>query len=501
MNRFAISGAPGPAGPLWRTRHAPDPLPATGWRSLLSFAAAVLLSGCATSRQPDTTSANRPTPVAAQWHSPLPHSGDSTDLTRWWAQFDDPVLLRLIEAAQQASATLAQAGARIADARAARTAAQATLLPALDLSLSAGRGTEGAGMPASTTASAGLQAGWELDLFGANRAGAKAAQARLEASQTAWHFARVSLAAEVATAYVGLRACEAQLVQAQFDVRSRAQTSQLTALAANAGFQAPAAADLARASAANGNMALTRQRAQCELVVKALVALTAIEEGALRLELAGSTALLPRPRALRVAEVPAEALAQRPDIAMAAWDVIAAGADADQARARRWPRITLSGSIGSALRREGGVSTDGTVWSVGPVAVTLPLFDAGVRRANSAAARVRHEAARVAYAASLRAAVREVETALVTLHSATARGDDALTAVTGFERSYEATEARYRGGIASLFELEDARRSMVNARSALIEQRRESVVAWVDTYRALGGGWRPSSTTADPPPH
>lgn len=459
--------------------------------------AAAVLSGCATSRQPDAAPASLSTAVAAQWYSPLPHGGKLADLSRWWASFDDPLLLRLVEASQQASATLAQAGARIADARAARVGGSAALLPAMDAGLNASRGAQSLGLPVSTTASLGLQASWELDIFGANRAGARASQARLDASEAAWHVARVSLAAEVASGYVGLRACEAQRTQAELDVRSRAETSRLTSLAADAGLQAPAAADLARASAANGSAALTQQRAQCELIVKSLVALTAIDEGTLRRELAESTARLPQPQALRVAEVPAEALAQRPDITAAAWEVVAASADADQARARRWPRITLSGSIGSARQREGGVSTNGTVWSIGPVAVTLPLFDAGVRRANAEAARVRHEAARVAYAASLRVAVREVETALVTLHSATARGDDTRAAAVGFERSYQATEARYRGGLASLFELEDARRSLVAARGALIEQQRDAVLAWVDTYRAIGGGWTPSSMTGE----
>lgn len=460
--------------------------------------AAALLGGCATSLRPDAAHASLSAAASTRWNSPLPHGGNLADLSRWWARFDDPLLLRLIEAGQQASATLAQAGARIAEARAASVAGRAALLPAVDAGLIAARGAPGIDVPVSTTASLGLQASWELDLFGANRAGAKAAQARLDASEAAWHVARVSLAAEVASAYIGLRACEAQRAQLELDARSRAETSRLTALAAGAGFQAPAAADLARASAANGSAALTQQRAQCELFVKTLAALTAIEEGDLRRELADATARLPQPQALHVAEVPAEALAQRPDIAVAAADVMATSADADQAEARRWPRITLSGNIGSALQRAGGVSTDGTVWSIGPVAVTVPLFDAGARRANAEAARVRHQAARVAYAASLRAAVREVETALVNLHSANARSDDAHATVMGFERSYQATEARWRGGLASLFELEDARRSMVAARSAHVEQQREAVAAWVEIYRAIGGGWTPTPETGEP---
>lgn len=468
------------------------------------FAALLLLVGCATA-PPDTTPGSASAPLPPQWHAPLPreeaHGGDLADLSRWWAQFDDPVMLRLVEAGQKVSATLAQAGARIADARAARTAAGAARRPALDATASVGRDLPSPGAPIDTTSSIGLQASWELDLFGAHRAGARAAQARLESSRAGWHDARVSVAAEVASAYVGLRACEAQLVQAELDVRSRTETSRLTALAANAGFQAPAAADLALASAAQGHAALTQQRAQCDIAVKSLVALVAIDEAALRQELVAATALLPQPVVLHIVAVPAVALAQRPDVAAAASEVLAASADADRAEAQRWPRISLSGSIAAARQRSGGISTDGNVWSIGPVAVTLPLFDAGVRRADADAARARYESARVSYAARLRLAVREVETALVMLHSATARGEDARTAVAGFERSYQATEVRYRSGLASLFELEDARRSMVAARSARIEQQRESVMAWVDTYRAIGGGWRRTATTADEPPH
>ena len=375
----------------------------------------------------------------------------------------------------------------------------AALLPSLDADGNAVRGMQRAGASVGTTGSLGLHALWEIDLFGGQRAGAHAAQARLEASEAGWHDARVAVAAEVAAAYVGLRACEAQLAQAELDVRSRSETSRLTDLVANAGFRAPAEADLARASAAQGRAALTRQRAQCDRAIKALVALTASDEVVLRHELAGTTARLPLPVALHVAAVPAVALMQRPDVAVAARAVIAASADADQAQALRWPRITLSGNIGASRESAAGIHANGTVWNMGPVSVTLPLFDGGVRRANADAARAHYDAARATYTARLRAAVREMESALVTLHSATERNEHARIAVAGFERSYHAAHARYRSGLASLLELEDARRSMVASRSALIAQHHEAVMAWIDLYRAIGGGWG-ASTTADAPP-
>ncbi|WP_235582350.1 efflux transporter outer membrane subunit [Rhizobacter sp. Root1221] len=456
--------------------------------SALGLAAAMQLAGCAPMVQ-SPVAGSAAGPVAAQWHAPLPHGAQLAELHRWWARFDDPLLLRLIDAGQQANPTVAQATARIADARAARVSRDAALLPTLDATASGSRGRSDLGPPIGSTASAGLQANWELDFFGANRAGAHAARARLEASEAMWHDARVSVAAEIATTYVALRACEAQAAQAELDARSRAETSRLTGLAADAGFEAPAAADLARASAAQGSSTLAQRRAECDLSIKALVALTALDEEALRRDAAVATARMPQPAALSVAAVPAQTLAQRPDIYAAARDVVVASAESVQAQAQRWPRVTLAGSIGNLHVESGGVKTDGTVWSVGPVAVTLPLFDAGTRRANADAARVRYETATVVYAATLRSAVREVEGALVTLQSTAERGEDARTAVDGFERSFKAAESRYRAGAASLFELEDARRSMVGAQSASIELQRDRVTAWIALYRALGGGW------------
>lgn len=343
--------------------------------------------------------------------------------------------------------------------------------------------------PAANISLLGVEAAWELDLFGANRAGLAAAEARLASSQANWHDARVSVAAEVARNYVNLRACEAHVLQARIDVASRRKTSRLTELAASGGLRSPATADLARASAAQSEMALEERVAQCEQLVKALVALTAQKELALRRDLAEHTARLPQPAKFAVSAVPGEVLAQRPDIHAAARDVAAASATATQANAQRWPRITLAGSIGATNVSSLGVSTDGTVWSVGPIAITFPLFDGGTWRANAQAAKVRYEAATTVYAARLRTAVQEVEGALVRLDSTARRGNSAGIATDGFERSYRATAISYAMGAASLFDLEDARRSLVTAQRTLIDLRRERLLAWVSLYRAMGGGW------------
>lgn len=444
-------------------------------------------------------------PVPTQWHAPLPIDAPDGGLkasttSDWWARFDDPTLMHLVVAGEAASASLAEAAARMADARAARTSPQASLLPTLDASLTANRGVDTPGEGAAATSSLGLQAAWELDVFGANRAGASAAGARFAASEAGWHLARIAVGIEVASNYLALRACEAQRSLTEVHAASRAETHRLTGIAAGAGLQASATAVLAQASMLQGRALLAQQRATCDRLLKSLVALTATEERALRLALDMRTALLPQPPSVQLRVVPAQALRQRPDIAMAEREVVAAHADVDQAHALRWPRITLSGSIGTARERTGGFSVDGSVWSIGPVTVTLPLFDAGVRRANADAAQSRFAAAKAAYASRLRDAVREVETALVALHSASTRADDARAAARGFERSYAAVDQRYRAGLASLFELEDARRGMVAAQGDLMEQQREAVQGWIDLYRATGGDWTTWPNALETPP-
>ena len=463
---------------------------------LFLIAGVAAMVGCATPPGYDPAAHAAPPVAPTSWQAPLPHDGRLDALATWWQQFNDPALQQLIDAAQTASATLASARARIEQSRATLVLAGALLNPTLNASAGASRARADVNLQPGTSISAGLQSTWELDLFGGGRASRDAASARAQGATAAWHEARVSIAAEVAQQYTALRACEAQVEQTRQDALSRRETARLTDLAARAGFQAPANAALTRASAAQGNSLLLQQTAQCELLVKTLVALTALDEPSLRERLRADKARLPQPAQIAVPNVPAQALAQRPDLAAAEREVAASSLDIRTSAAQFYPRVTLAGSIGAAHFSSGGNNTDGLTWSLGPLSVSLPLLDGGVRRANFDAAYARADEARSIYASKLRGAVREVEEALINLQSTGERATEAQTATEGFAASYTAAQARYRGGLSNLFELEDARRSAVQAQSALIELQRERVAAWISLYRALGGGW---GDTAPPP--
>lgn len=507
-------------------------MPSPRWAAALALPLA--LGGCALSRPPAGVDAPAPsrwlsplpakasaaTPAAGSASAPgarppagaaaaLPHAGQVAELAAWWRQWDDPLLSSLIEAAQQASPTLAAARSRVVQARAAQASAGAQTTPQVDATASATRGRTDPSLPTRSVGQAGLQAAWEIDLFGAGRAARDAARARTDAAGAGWHAARVSVAAETASAYLGLRACERQRAVAEKDAASRAETARLVQLSADAGFTAPATAALARASAAEGSARLRQQRALCESQLQALSALTAVDAGALRQRLAaqpdpaladpgGISAGLARTLAesledkplFTVAAVPAQALAQRPDVFEAEQAVAAAAAEVGGARADRFPRLSLAGSVAAGRVRTAGVDTNAQTWSFGPLALTLPVFDAGRRAASVEAAQARYDEAVSQYRARVRQAAREVEEALIALDSARGRSGDARVAAEGYRASFVATETRHRNGLASLVELEDARRNLLAAETALVGLQRELQDAWIGLYRAAGGGWQ-----------
>ena len=227
--------------------------------------------------------------------------------------------------------------------------------------------------------------------------------------------------------------------------------------------------------------------------IKALVALSGLDEAELREKLARAPADTAQDVMLPVASVPAEAMAQRPDIFNAAREVDAASAEAGAARAQRYPRLTLSGSIATTKILSRGAAQRFDSWTIGPLQLTVPLFDGGASKANVQAADARYANAVAQYRASVRQAVREVEEALVKLQSTAERSGDALTAAEGYRASFTGTQARYTAGLASLVELEDARRTLLAAQSTVVQLQRDRRSAWVALYRALGGGWTTDS--------
>ena len=461
-----------------------------------------MLAGCGT-RPPAQVDARAP----ASWQTSsatgvtLTAPESAAQLRQWWQQLNDPLLLRLMASAQAASPDLASAQARVAEARSAWVGAGAARTPQLNATASAvrsntsmGAGTGGASGSPATVLEAALQPQWEIDLFGGLGAAQDAAAQRLAGAQGQQAHAQVALLAEVANAYFNERACRQQWAVARADALSRAETARLTALSQQAGFTAPADAALARAAAADAAARTRDTQAQCVLARQALVALTASDAAQLARELdtpdaPANTQPAQWPVLSAVPSVPAQLLLQRPDVWAAEQAVAAASADVGEANAQRYPRLTLQGSVGRMQVRTLGVSPALGTWSLGPLALTVPLIDGGARRANVQASEARYDEAVSKLRASVRRAVQEVENALEQGASNHERAEATSLAVEQYQRYWVATQARHQHGMASLFELEDARRNLLAAQLAQVGQRRDQTLAWVSLYRALGGGW------------
>ncbi|MBT9550373.1 MAG: efflux transporter outer membrane subunit [Hydrogenophaga sp.] len=464
-----------------------------GWRTfktLLAIGLAIALGGCA-AVGPNHAQPEPAAPPA--WQAPLPHGGQVAALGDWWSQFNDPVLTRLQRAAESGSPTLAKAWANIEKARATLTSAGASGLPSANGVASATRGTQQTGGVA-TARSAGLDASWELDLFGKVRRSTESAQALAQARENDWHDARTSLAAEVADTYVQYRACGLLASAYEQELASMNETVKATESLVRAGLTATTDGSLARASLASTSSAALAQRAQCELLVKSLVDLTGTGESALRTQLAQGGADVPQPRGIDVRSVPAQALRQRPDLASRERELAAASAEIGVAQADLYPSLSLSGSIDVSVV---GVASALTSWSFGP-ALSLPLFDGGRRRAAVDSARAGHDAAYADWRQAVRTAVKDVEQSLVRLDSTAKRTEQAERAAQEYRRYLVGAEAQWRAGSTSLLDLEDARRQALSAQIELIGLQRDRVAHWIALYKALGGDWQ-SGTPATPP--
>lgn len=467
--------------------------------SPLMLLLALMLSGCAVG-----PNYRQPTPASpADWYAPRPHGGTVEAMTQWWQQFDDPVLSRLVTDAESRSPSLTVAWANIEKARATLTTARASGLPSLSASSSISRGKEAQGTSGATvsteaevttTRSSGLDASWELDLFGKVRRNAEAASARMDARVDDWHDARVSLAAEVADTYTQYRACGLLADAYERELTSITETETATSVSVRAGFSSPADGSLARASLASTKSTLLSQRAQCKLLVKSLVNLTGTDEPALQTILDEGKTSVPQPSALEVQSVPADVLHQRPDLASLERELAAASAEIGVAQADLYPSLSLSGSI--SVSSTSLVSSQQT-WSFGP-SLSIPIFDSGGRRAAVDSARAGYAAALANYHQGVRDVVTEVEQALVNLDATARRTEEAERAAQEYRRYFDATEIHWRAGGVSLLSLEEARRSALSAEIQLITLQGERVEYWIALYKALGGGWQPGTPASSP---
>jgi NodT family efflux transporter outer membrane factor (OMF) lipoprotein len=333
---------------------------------------------------------------------------------------------------------------------------------------------------------------FELDLFGRVRNLSDAALAQYLATEEARKSAQISLISSVASVYLQLLADEELLAITQQTLGTRQESLRLTQLRFDNGvssrFELQQARSLVETALAT-LAAQQRQRAQ-NLNHLTLLVGTPVPPGAAAGATLATTELPDLPAGL-----PSDLLANRPDIRAAEQQLIAANANIGAARANFFPRITLTGSVGSASSELSGLFKSGSFgWTFAPQAV-LPIFDYGRNTAVLGSARAGRDIAVAQYERSIQTAFREVADALAG-QSTFSEQLRAQRAVAEAEADrYNLADLRYKNGAASYLELLDAQRALFQAQQAAVQANLQRLQNQVTLYSVLGGGWTEPAAT------
>jgi NodT family efflux transporter outer membrane factor (OMF) lipoprotein len=461
--------------------------------ALLALVTAVAAGGCMVG--PDY---RRPTaPLAEQWpsqaESPAVRASAAPEL--WWQVFGDPVLDELVGRAYRQNLSLQAAGLRVVQAQALRGIAIGRLYPqtqqlngSYTRTVSSQNQFTTVGVGDYDTFQVGLDAAWEVDLWGKFRRGIEAADAELLAAIANYDDVLVSLVGEVATSYVQIRVSEEQLALA----RSNAEIQRESLAVTQARFEAGGTSDLDVQQATALLEDTESQIAQFEIEIRqgqdALCALLGIPPTDLA-DLLGGAAGIPQPPPSVMVAIPAELLQRRPDIQRAERQLAAQSARIGIAKSELFPRIELSGMVGLSADQAAKLFEGRSFEAMGGPQFNWPVLNYG-RLIN--AVRVEDAAFQeqvATYANTVVIAQREVEDAIVAYVRGWRRVAHLERSVGAANRAVEISLIQYRGGATDYTSVLTAQQAKIVEDRQLTDSRGAVTLSVVSLYKALGGGW------------
>jgi multidrug efflux system outer membrane protein len=429
----------------------------------------------------------------------MPTQGKSATSDRWWTMYGDAALERLVEEALVANQDLALVTARVDEARALAQIVDSQRMPAVDANFLRDRTRSSAVAPIPIPPSAiernsyrgQLNVSYEVDLWGRLKSASKAAQAELLASEANRETVRIALATEVVRAYFALVAFDAQVEATRRSLTLRSDGLALQKVRSNAGLineftlrQLEAEVAAARAQLP----ALEANRTAQELALAVLLGRSprAIMEGAV-----ARRAEQGEPAAPVVPEgLPSDLLLRRPDVASAEQILIANNARISEARAALFPRIGLSGYLGSESAALSDLFTSpARIWSLG-FGLAQPIFQGGRLFAEIDAVKARERQAVALYQKTLQEAFREVRQALNTQIKAREVFEAESTRTIALSEALRLARIRYQNGLLSQLEVLDSERNLLQAELNRSDALRVQRAAVADLVKALGGGWQ-----------
>ncbi|MDD5325247.1 MAG: efflux transporter outer membrane subunit [Polaromonas sp.] len=480
------------------TRQAPD-LPLLHARhAQLAVLVSALLSGCAALTPPDAALPETPIPAewsaAAIWPSDLSTPAVTTSLAQWWQHFNDPLLSTLVNQALQANTSIRSAQAALRQSRALRDVQAAGMLPGVSASASAQRSKSG-DLQASNSFSANLDASWEPDVFGGKRSALNASVADAQATEATLADVQVSMAAEVALAYIQLRGQQAQLLIARNNLASQSETLQITDWRAQAGLITSLEVEQARTASEQTGAQTPTLEANIVQTRHSLAVLTGQPPAALEMLLAASRPVPQAPEDLALS-IPAQTLRQRPDVRAAEHRISAALARVSAADAARYPGFSISGSVGLSALTLGALGNGASVVNALLGSVSVPLFDGGAASAQVRAQEAALEQARASYQSVVLTALQDVEDALVALRGDRARLVRLQSAAIAAGNADLLAQDRYSSGLIDFQIVLQTQRALLTAQDSVASTNADVSADHVRLYKALGGGWNTDGSSA-----
>jgi NodT family efflux transporter outer membrane factor (OMF) lipoprotein len=470
-------------------------------RALSSTAAALLLSACAT--QPDYR--NPAMSLPTEWINDAGRISGAANLDDaqrevWWTELHDPAIDALVGAALTDNPTLAEAAARVDQAKAIFAVERAQRSPRTDVTASSARerfGINGstANTGATTTAwqsttAIGPSLSWEIDLWGRIRENTLAAHRRLQARDADARDARLSIAAQVASGVLSLRACNLLLTIRDADIASRENELLIIRTRVRLGTLPPVDVAAAESNLATVRIDRIAQEEECLRAVSALVAVSGRPAPEVQSLVAGPVTpgsnddlaeQMPSAPTI-VPDLPATVLLTHPLVVAAEREVAARWAEIAVARAERLPRLDLTAVLTGQWIRAFG-STDSFITGSAGLGVSAPLFDGGVGAAEVVRADASYREAVATWDATIRQAVRDIEDGLAAQDSAVRRSEVSRSALSAARSTLRANESRRRAGSIGAYELEESRRQLNRAQESAIVAARDRAQAWIELVR------------------
>jgi NodT family efflux transporter outer membrane factor (OMF) lipoprotein len=419
-------------------------------------------------------------------------SSDYSELVHWWTGFNDPNLTSLVERSINTNLDLLQAQARIRQARAARGIAVGGLWPTADAGGSYTRGRipilGNPDVPTRNLFQTGLDAAWELDVFGGVRRSVEAADADVRFAVEDHRDVLVTLVSEVALNYIELRGFQQEIVIAQNNLEAQQQTAELTHKKFQGGLIGTLDVANADAQVATTASQIPRLEAAAQQTIYNLSVLLGLEPTALLTELSPTNSIPFAPPQVPIG-IPSELLRRRPDIRRAEAAIHSATARIGVATADLYPKFNLTGSVNFQNDQLNGlINSKNRFWTVGP-AVDWQIFSAGRVRSNIELQKALQQESIIAYQKTVITALADVENALIAYAKEYERHKMLADAVAHNRKAVDSATQLYERGLTDFLNVLVAQRSLFVSEEALVQSTRNLSTDLVALYKALGGGW------------